>query len=363
LRSVRQESELDDLPGPQFEIADEDAPPRDASEGEGSSGGDSPPRPLKRLRRGSRVTIQEIDEEAIQQRADEMGRVLRGEITSSGASERRKSVAEPAAAKMKRPVDLPSGPPPAVEEVDEELRRALTASQLTFAEEECRRGRRLKPQPGEGSSRGAGVPPEEVAHGVGEITRDDAAISRGEEGPLIPAAGVGSGEAGSPVEGTGTAMQGEEAPAGLVATLSFLSLLYRPASNYLVVVCRYGWRATRLDTAGAPPSGASGKKEGRRGPSSVIEEACPGAEDNSGGFKRCTFRAAWCGPQRGREPGAPIISPPGIPRGRPWPRRGSPVFRGWESSWRVSFSSAARHFFNPALRVGEEMPNIRDAGH
>jgi hypothetical protein len=201
-------------------------PPGSGGVGVGVGGGGPPPRPLKRLRRGSRVIIQEIDEEAIQQRVGEKGRALRGEITSSKASERREFVVDPAAAKMKSPVDPPSGFPPAAEEVDEELRRALAASRLTFAEEECRRGRSLKPQPGEGSSRGAGVPPEEEAHGVGEITRDVAVVSREEEGPLIPAAGVGSGEAGSPVEGAGTAMQDEEAPAGLVAIFPFLSLLF-----------------------------------------------------------------------------------------------------------------------------------------
>ena len=165
------------------------------------------------------MIIQEIDEKAIQRRVGEMVRVLRGEADPPpGAKKRRESATAAAAAKLNGPVELPAPVPPIVEAVDEELRRALAASQLTFAEEECRRGRRLKPQRGEGSSRGAVIPPEEEAHGLGEITGEVVLASRGEEDSSRPAVGVIPEEACVSGEDDVTTMQEEEAPAGLAAS-------------------------------------------------------------------------------------------------------------------------------------------------
>ena len=132
LESVRRESGLGDLPSPQLEVSDEDAPARGASETE-EAGGVSPSRPLKRLRRGPRVTVQEFDKEVIQRRGDETGQVMGGEVAISlGESGRQGSGASTVGAKMKGLADPSLRAPPIIEEVDEELRQALMASQLSF---------------------------------------------------------------------------------------------------------------------------------------------------------------------------------------------------------------------------------------
>jgi hypothetical protein len=123
---------------------------------------------------------------------------------------------------MKGPTD-PLPPVPLDEEVDKELRQALVASWLTFVEEEGRRGGELPRLPGEGSSRGVGVPPEEEAYGVGELAGEVTVVPQ-EEGDTEELVGEAASE-GAPQYAGGemATVQGERTPTGLV-DVSFVCL-------------------------------------------------------------------------------------------------------------------------------------------
>ena len=130
---------------------------------------------------------------------------------------------------------------------------------------------------------GAVIPPEEEAHGLGEITGEVVPAPCGEERFSPSAARAMPEEACVPGGGDVATMQEEEAPAGLAASclvLAFQVDLF--ALTCLLLFCRNGRRATRLNATGTPSSGACGEKEGRRGPGPIVKEVHPGVENNCG---------------------------------------------------------------------------------
>jgi hypothetical protein len=355
LENVRRESELGDLPSPQLEAPDADAPDRGASEME-EAGGIAPARPLKRLRRGSRVIIQDVDEEVIQRRGSEAVPALGGEaVTSCGEPGRQGSGAGASSVKMKGLVDPSLRVPPIIEEVDEEFRQALLASQLSFAEEECRRGRRLKRRAGEGCSEGPRVAPEEEAFGVGELAGAEAAVVREGENPSDRVVGDASADAPSLAVGVAVAMQGEGTPAGPI--VSFLSLCPRLFYRVLtcIVFCRYGGRASYLYSPGASSEGSCRKAEDRRDPRFTIEETRWCATGFSRGARVCP-RAAFCAVCPGDHSRESALGPPGVPASVRCDLAGGCLriccatagCRKRKSPRRFPFFSSARYFLVPA---------------